>query len=662
MLYAIPPERQTTKLKVDSVAFAAFLDCPYKAYLLLVDEYARNASPPAQHTGSFGAEGSACHDLASYKQAAIQHCQAKMECHSAVPACASSRTIRHEPLDPIRTTSLDDVHTLIVELVETRTTKHRKGLLHAPVLVNPSERISKNDKLLLGFSAMLLLQNGYAPATFGRIIHGPSFRRTTVQLPQVINKARNVLKELNSIVEGTSKPCLILNPHCNVCRFSQYCRHLALQTDDVSLISSLSRKEVLNLHKRGIFTVRQLSHLYRPRRRRRYTKLPDKHIPALKALAIRENQVYVRDPPDIPKNKVDIFLDVEGLPDNNFYYLMGLKVCEGPNEQSYSFWADSTSNEPRIWAQLLSVLASMQDYTLFHYGSYEQTFIKRMVERYGCSDAATVQHLSAALVNILPYCYQHIYFPTYSNSLKDIGRFIGFQWDSPDASGAQAIEWRTTWDAGRDQSIRDRLIGYNQDDCGALKALTGALREIIERGKVGHQSVSNATEVAATSPYGLGKNAFAFPEFDYINKCAYFDYQRTKIYWRTNKRVKRITLRSRTPRRRRHKRLNAVVQSKSRTCPACKNAGILVDRRMEKVSYDLRFGPSGIKAWTTKYIGLRQWCPSCGSTFLPRSYPKGKYKYGHGLLAWVIYNKIGLRQTDESVRVGLNELFGFRFS
>ena len=29
------------------------------------------------------------------------------------------------------------------------------------------------------------------------------------------------------------------------------------------------------------------------------------------------------------------------------------------------------------------------------------------------------------------------------------------------------------------------------------------------------------------------------------------------------------------------------------------------------------------------------------------------------MLAWTIYNKIGLRQTDESVRKGLNELFGF---
>ena len=38
----------------------------------------------------------------------------------------------------------------------------------------------------------------------------------------------------------------------------------------------------------------------------------------------------------------------------------------------------------------------------------------------------------------------------------------------------------------------------------------------------------------------FGKIAFVFPELDFVNKCAYFDYQREKVYVRTSKVLKGI--------------------------------------------------------------------------------------------------------------------------
>jgi predicted RecB family nuclease len=128
---------------------------------------------------------------------------------------------------------------------------------------------------------------------------------------------------------GNYAPPLILNSHCKVCRFSSHCRTKAVDKDDLSLISSLSAKEILKLNKKGIFSVTQLSYTYRAPRSRRKSETIEKHSPALKALAIRENKIYITSADKPQMGRVQIFLDIEGIPDKDFYYLIGAKVIDG---------------------------------------------------------------------------------------------------------------------------------------------------------------------------------------------------------------------------------------------------------------------------------------------------------------------------------------------
>ena len=50
---------------------------------------------------------------------------------------------------------------------------------------------------------------------------------------------------------------------------------------------------------------------------------------------------------------------------------------------------------------------------------------------------------------MLSAIHPHVYFPTYSNGLKVIGRFLGFERAHKDATGRQSIVWRKSWDANR---------------------------------------------------------------------------------------------------------------------------------------------------------------------------------------------------------------------
>src|SRR5436305_11873574 len=85
---------------------------------------------------------------------------------------------------------------------------------------------------------------------------------------------------------------------------------------------------------------------------------------------------------------------------------------------------------------------------------------------------APVDKVLNALVNTLSLIYSHIYFPTYSNGLKDVGGCLGCSWTESDASGIQSVVWRKRWEATRGVEWKQRLTMYNLEDCAALRRVT----------------------------------------------------------------------------------------------------------------------------------------------------------------------------------------------
>jgi hypothetical protein len=68
-----------------------------------------------------------------------------------------------------------------------------------------------------------------------------------------------------------------------------------------------------------------------------------KHEPALKALAFRKKQIHVVGTPIWSNLGYPIYFDVEGVPDREFYYLIGLRYMSGDRYVQRSFWADDPS-------------------------------------------------------------------------------------------------------------------------------------------------------------------------------------------------------------------------------------------------------------------------------------------------------------------------------
>src|SRR5581483_9079363 len=168
----------------------------------------------------------------------------------------------------------------------------------------------------------------------------------------------------------------------------------------------------------------------------------------------------------------------------------------------------------------------------------------------------------------------HVYFPTYSNRLKEIGRFLGANWTAPTASGLQSIAWRREWERSGDECLKDELIRYNLEDCLALRRVTDVLTSICHPlGQQGEQAsfpVALASDVRADQSFWFSKPAFFCPELAEINKRAYSDYQREKVYFRTSPALRRSLKRKRQSRKKRSLKINKTIEcGHPKQCPFC---------------------------------------------------------------------------------------------
>jgi len=146
----------------------------------------------------------------------------------------------------------------------------------------------------------------------------------------------------------------------------------------------MSAKERQKLRSKGIFTVTQLSYTFRPRRRpKRMRDKREKYHHSLKALAIREKKIHIVGSPELKIEGTPVYLDVEGLPDRDFYYLIGLRIGHGDSAVQHSLWADTVEDEGKIWREFLAILEPVEEPVLIHYGSYETMFLKSLSKRYG---------------------------------------------------------------------------------------------------------------------------------------------------------------------------------------------------------------------------------------------------------------------------------------
>jgi predicted RecB family nuclease len=535
---------------------------------------------------------------------------------------------------------------------------------YIPILFSGIERIRRVQRDLMGVYGLLLGDIQGRQPEMGFFVHGMAAKVTRVSLASDTRRMRRLLKEIQEIRKAQTAPKLMLNDHCPVCEFRKTCHASATTVDDLSLLGGMSEREIKRQNSKGIFTVTQLSHTFRPRRKNRRVKSKAfAHSFALQALAIRENKVYVRGPISLPSCNTTIYLDIEGIPDRDFQYLANILIVENGNETRYSFWADQNTDQVAMFSNLLDQLSKYPEYVLLHFGNYERQALKKIKNELPEQQRQEVEKVLSRAVNVLALIYARVYFPTYSNSLKEIGPVFGHRWSVPDASGTRSIVWRTRWERSRDEELKAKLLQYNLEDCTALKILVDFLGCIVDG--QGRQCITDGVGIATASVQDLPMTAdrrqqfrqeAVLPCYEHLIKCADFDYQRQKVFVRTNEKFKRIHKQSRRNDRL-SERANKRVELSCACCPGCGTKRIRPMKRIARKVIDLKYLNAGIRKWVVKYVSWRYQCKRCYTTFVHETFPRAKNKYGRGLASWCVYQNVACNQNMLQVRKSLSEAF-----
>ena len=251
-----------------------------------------------------------------------------------------------------------------------------------PVRFIFTNKLTRHDRLLLGFDSTVLSEALGRDVELGKIIHGDDFVTLRVNTSALDGEARKTTAKIAALLSAQEPPDLVLNRHCSECEFQTKCRKKAIETDDLSLLAGMKEDERNRFRSKGIFTVKQLSYTFRPRRTPKRTKNPARpRYPALQALAIRENTGYVHGNPCIPDSKTRVHLDIERLPDSGSYYLIGALIVSEGHEAFHSFWASEVSEEPEQFVQFVDLVLNLADFRILHLGDYEAVALRRMKAR-----------------------------------------------------------------------------------------------------------------------------------------------------------------------------------------------------------------------------------------------------------------------------------------
>src|SRR5262249_20798854 len=149
----------------------------------------------------------------------------------------------------------------------------------------------------------------------------------------------------------------------------------------------------------------------KPRRRARQHSHP--HYHSLQALSIRTGIVHLHGSLSLPKAETRVFLDIEGITDRDFYYLIGMVVESGESISHHYYWADAEEGQDAAFTEFVRFLATLPGCLVYHYGDFETAALRSLRRRLSSQDQEVLDKLMEKSINLVSILYRHVYFPTY---------------------------------------------------------------------------------------------------------------------------------------------------------------------------------------------------------------------------------------------------------
>jgi len=259
-----------------------------------------------------------------------------------------------------------------------------------------------------------------------------------------------------------------------------YTNHMALRLRDISLVSQVGPRLKEKLAARGLRKIWDLSSA---------TNESLQDIPGVSraaagrlivnARAIQKRECILLDRSalhfrDCPR---ELYLDLEGTDPTGeeesleqVDYLIGLAVCEAGQVRYRPFMAWRIDEEKQMFHEFVAFVTSLGDTVIYHWHNYERWHLRQLADRHGLSDVVE-REIFPRMVDLHRVATRAFAFPTPTNGLKDVAKYLGFRWRHDDVNALDAIAWylRFQREPERWRGHLAAVIDYNEDDCMATK-------------------------------------------------------------------------------------------------------------------------------------------------------------------------------------------------
>ncbi len=322
-------------------------------------------------------------------------------------------------------------------------------------------------------------------------IYKTKLRKLAVNLQKFNEPYQQALEKiLNYQKNHQANSIPALSSNCKMCEWKSACKKWITEHNDCTQVYYVGAAMQQGLSQLGIKTTDDLAaqdpETLKVQVRQLKSKgyfwksLPDNLVEKsiARAKLFKSGKHVIHGSIDFPKHPVEIHYDIEDDPTQDFVYLHGLVLAEqGKSPEYHAFFAESRTEEKQITEALFEFFKKYPGAPVYHYSPYEKTTLKRLIGKYPALGSEVFDLLfgeNGSAIDLLAVINEKTDWPLSSYSIKDICRYLGFQWDASDASGAASIVWMNDYLNG-EKELKNKILRYNEDDCMASYFLKGQL-------------------------------------------------------------------------------------------------------------------------------------------------------------------------------------------
>ena len=258
--------------------------------------------------------------------------------------------------------------------------------------------------------------------------------------------------------------------------WTNYCNEVAVQNNDISLIPGIGPNKRGLMAEVGFGTVQDVASstaVALERVKGIGKKTSAMYLDSARAIVsgecVRKGGMI-----DLPERRIEIFLDLEGLndvfDDTMSDYLIGALVRVDGKETYHSFIAEG-KREGMMLRSFLDFVEKQCDYAIYHWHHYERTHLRALMERHGVNGYDLLK--PDVMFDLAKIATDTFAFPTYSNSIKDIAKWLGFKWRHNNVGATSSIELYLAYakDPEPNKDKMQLVLDYNEDDCIATRVI-----------------------------------------------------------------------------------------------------------------------------------------------------------------------------------------------